>query len=789
MEENIEGLEGSEKQNTESTIPEIKLQYHTSEFFGKVNRSQDGAELLRKLIPEGTIEMQEQVIVLYLNRANKVIGYYRHTTGGVNSTIMDVKLIIGTALKSLSSGIIIAHNHPSGNLKPSDQDIAITNTIKKAAATVDVLLLDHIIITKDGYYSFADEGLAGIYKEYDEENSKTNFVEDKQSANEKTAREAAKMLIYGYVERGDTIEQLRAGQMGSHNGEFSASIKANKIHISEIKNKKVDFSFPLQSIYNEIVDELYADGKEIQQKKQANTVPIKKETVKKQIVKKSASKKQEQPEKKKEAQKVKPVERMGEEVKFIKRYAIMEGKEKTDLQLLNFLSAIQKAIVEKRIRKNSPFKKEIEYIQTNLVKLTNALRKIPQESKRLAEIKINPDILKTFQEIGGSEKVRLSVNYLKRYIGIQGKHLTKEKAQRLLDTLTKAVKSKKIFADDPFAERLQVVYKSLVDFLKVAKKNDTLQIHSEVLNGLNVALDGCCCDEKKKTELNQVEKIEEEVQQENKNKVMNSLDFAKLKFETIGFTGKWKELIGDPCEGFTAMVFGKPKMGKSYLCVDFAGYLARNHGNTLYVAKEEKLDATLQKKLNDKNVKHRCLYVSDHLPDDLSEYQFIFLDSVSKLRLSPQDLERLKTDNPGKSFIDIYQTTKTGNFRGTNEHQHDVDVVIEVPEKGKAVQFGRFNQGGEMEIFPLDTQQTYKEEQALKKVPVLLGTKKKYDILSPDGFSIRIGIEPFNSIKEGQEYLKKWIGRYKIQGYYSCSNPYGRIPLEDLEDRCEWINI
>jgi len=147
------------------------------------------------------------------------------------------------------------------------------------------------------------------------------------------------------------------------------------------------------------------------------------------------------------------------------------------------------------------------------------------------------------------------------------------------------------------------------------------------------------------------------------------------------------------------MIFGKPKMGKSYLCVDFAGYLARHHGNTLYVAREEKLDATLQKKLNDKAVKHPCLDVSDHLPGDLSRYQFIFLDSVNKLGLSPQDLEQLKQENPGKSFIDVHQTTKDGKFRGTNEYQHDVDVVIEVPEKGKAVQFGRFNQGGEIEIF------------------------------------------------------------------------------------------
>ena len=147
------------------------------------------------------------------------------------------------------------------------------------------------------------------------------------------------------------------------------------------------------------------------------------------------------------------------------------------------------------------------------------------------------------------------------------------------------------------------------------------------------------------------------------------------------------------------MVFGLPKMGKSYLCIEFAGYLARNHGKVLYVAREEGLDATLQQKLNDKNVKHPNLFVSDFLPDNLSAYDFIFLDSVNKLGLSSSDLDALRKGNQGKSFVFVFQTTKDGNFRGKNEFQHDVDVVIEVPQQGKAVQFGRYNQGGEMDIF------------------------------------------------------------------------------------------
>jgi len=125
-------------------------------------------------------------------------------------------------------------------------------------------------------------------------------------------------------------------------------------------------------------------------------------------------------------------------------------------------------------------------------------------------------------------------------------------------------------------------------------------------------------------------------------------------------------------------------MGKLYLCIDFAGYLARNHGRVLYVAKEEGLDMTLQKKLNDKNVAHPKLFVSSVLPNDLIAYGFIFIDSVNKLGLAPEDLNRLKAANPTKSFVFVFQATKDGKFKGANAFQHDVDVIIEVPEKGKA---------------------------------------------------------------------------------------------------------
>lgn len=96
---------------------------------------------------------------------------------------------------------------------------------------------------------------------------------------------------------------------------------------------------------------------------------------------------------------------------------------------------------------------------------------------------------------------------------------------------------------------------------------------------------------------------------------------------------------------------------------------------------------------------HVNLFVADLRPSDLTNYDFIFLDSVNKLGLSAKDLETLKENNEGKSFIYIFQVTKDGRFRGNNEFQHNVDIVAEIKEPGKAIQFGRFNQGREKKIF------------------------------------------------------------------------------------------
>ena len=125
-----------------------------------VKCSRDAQKIFFDSWDHSTIEHKETVKMLLLNRANKVLGITTLSEGGISGSLMDVRMIYQYALKGNASGIIIAHNHPSGNNQPSDADKKITLKIREAAELLDMHLMDHIIITPhDGYYSFADDGL------------------------------------------------------------------------------------------------------------------------------------------------------------------------------------------------------------------------------------------------------------------------------------------------------------------------------------------------------------------------------------------------------------------------------------------------------------------------------------------------------------------------------------------------------------------------------------------------------------------------------------------------------
>lgn len=116
-------------------------------------------EVMRSIFNADTILWTEEVIMVCLNRANDVVGYYKISSGGFSGSVVDPRVVMTIALQNASSSIILAHNHPSGSLKPSEGDKAITEKIKNACSFFDMKLLDHLIISDNGYYAFAENGL------------------------------------------------------------------------------------------------------------------------------------------------------------------------------------------------------------------------------------------------------------------------------------------------------------------------------------------------------------------------------------------------------------------------------------------------------------------------------------------------------------------------------------------------------------------------------------------------------------------------------------------------------
>lgn len=146
------------------TIPEIKIsvtfdkKVKKSELV-KISNSRDIADLLREVFNKDTFDWTEEFIILCLNQNNRVVGFHKVSSGGITGTVADPRVILTTALNCCATSLILSHNHPSGNLLPSRADEELTKKIKMAASYFDIRILDHVIVSDEGYYSFADEGI------------------------------------------------------------------------------------------------------------------------------------------------------------------------------------------------------------------------------------------------------------------------------------------------------------------------------------------------------------------------------------------------------------------------------------------------------------------------------------------------------------------------------------------------------------------------------------------------------------------------------------------------------
>ena len=135
---------------------EVNSEFEFSET--KVTSSEDSEKIVRQIMA-GDLVILESFVVLFLNQQHFVTAWAKISTGGITATVVDPILVAKYAIDTLSKAVILAHNHPSGVLKPSNADLTLTNTIKEGLNLFSIRTLDHLIIGESGYFSFADEGL------------------------------------------------------------------------------------------------------------------------------------------------------------------------------------------------------------------------------------------------------------------------------------------------------------------------------------------------------------------------------------------------------------------------------------------------------------------------------------------------------------------------------------------------------------------------------------------------------------------------------------------------------
>jgi len=403
----------------------------------------------------------------------------------------------------------------------------------------------------------------------------------------------------------------------------------------------------------------------------------------------------------------KKVEHISPELRFMKSFINMDGKKKDRHKIRLFINRVQRAIQERRITKKSKYAKQIMDIQEKLIAFHGRFKNDKEE----LPISFNEETKNYFLKLIAEEDVLLSVKYIKSYINLQGKLIPNKKALSLFNRISKAVEKGNLSSGDKYWKQIETILNHLESFVKKNPNEGILKVEPRTLNGLNGIVTGCECEpeitysfESKIPKQLDINSLTDRYLTSGKTVkdnrfMMSSEDLMGMSFKHVGLKDKWLNFIGDPEVGFRIAIFGKPKMGKSYLMIEFAGYLAANHGRVLYIAKEEGKSATLKKKLKDTAATHPNFMVSNYIPENLGDFDYAFYDSTTKLGLTPDNLMAINAAFKNTASIEIHQVTKDGKARGLNDFVHDVDSIIEVYEKGKARQDGRFNQGGELDFF------------------------------------------------------------------------------------------
>jgi hypothetical protein len=294
-------------------------------------------------------------------------------------------------------------------------------------------------------------------------------------------------------------------------------------------------------------------------------------------------------------------------------------------------------------------------IQDNLIKIVDS-----KDGNAVIEVPEN------YKEIVKSQKVKPTTVLLKKFIAIQGKTDVKRQAQQILELIRSNKYLQRPLSNEDNAI-LQPVLSSLNSYIN--GETNTPEIDAQTLAGF-YGLAGVEFETPKSGEL------------------ICSTALLGMQFDTLNLRAKWKKLIGEPTKNFKIMIYGKPGGGKSTFSLEFAEHLSKELClKVLYVAGEERIGRTLQEKAVRLNVGNTNLIMTDKVPVKLDRFDVVFFDSVNTLGLTPEQLNKLPKSI---AFCFVFQTTKDGKFRGSQEYSHAVDTVIRVEDMKAITEKNRF---------------------------------------------------------------------------------------------------
>ena len=476
------------------------------------------------------------------------------------------------------------------------------------------------------------------------------------------------------------IINLRKGKLSAAKQKLAATLNITMEEILEFDDK-------MRPKYKQVT-------KPISQKKSKSNISKEKKTSSKEKVNKGV------PD-------AKLVENLDEEVKFIKRFIGFHNKPKQLSSVLSYVKSLQRAIVQKIIRKSSPYAEDIRAIQDKLVKLYNHTD--PNSEIRLV---INDADLARYVNIVGGEAIYKSVAIIKRFIGMQGKELEPDKIESFLKYIGKA----EITSEDPYFDRVQLIVNKVKKY-----KQGNMKVSDQELSGLMGIVKECGCNHLGKiydTGAKELRKCRskkysdagrgacsynkgvKKIKCNELSGVMTAEQVAKMEFEKLPLSGKWSSLIGQPATNFDMMIFGQPGGGKTTFLLSFAHYLATNFGSVLYVSGEEYNSAPLTDKLNKlPSLPKKLHFVKDLRNIPIGNYQFVILDSITDLGIDLISYKTMRESYPDTAFILILQTTKDGKFKGGKEWEHEVEIAGEVDNGVITIYKNRYGVKGNLNFF------------------------------------------------------------------------------------------